>query len=285
MDLRESLLKWIQQQGYPLELRVGGIFRDLGYRVAHSQWYTDPETSKTRESDVVASLFPKQGVSPLGEDLGLAITFVVECKTSPDKPWVVFSSPQSSIPPLQLRSAAVDGLSRALLYAASIHKIDIPQALQAWRVLGQSLTRAHAKNDPADPTTPYAGLRAVVTASMALAREAAESTFSLGAEMPRMTLFVPLLVVDAPLFMYQIEDGSERLTSVDSAAVAMPGRWRDDFVAVRVVRKEAFAAFADLATQELGRFLVDMRPVVGGVVGSFCERASGQGIDGALGAA
>ena len=85
-DLQERVAHWLSNQGYPLEMTVASIFRKHEFDVSQGIYYSDPETAETREIDVVADRSDFVGL--------LGVFMVIECKSSKDKPWVIFSSGQ-----------------------------------------------------------------------------------------------------------------------------------------------------------------------------------------------
>ncbi len=85
--LKKRVSEWIQQQGYPLEMQVAGAFQKADFHVRLSDVYHDFDTGKSREIDVTAVRF-----SSLDEPASLQICWCIECKHSPEKPWVVFVS-------------------------------------------------------------------------------------------------------------------------------------------------------------------------------------------------
>jgi hypothetical protein len=54
--------KWLSEQGFPLEMKVAEAFRSH-FSVRQAQYYTDPESGKLREVDVVASQGRKSGAA------------------------------------------------------------------------------------------------------------------------------------------------------------------------------------------------------------------------------
>lgn len=84
-DEAEGLVQWLEESGRALELRVMRAFRRHA-RVEHSVYYTDPNTGKSREVDVVARFYgpPRENQSHLD--------VVVECKTGKaGSQWVAFA--------------------------------------------------------------------------------------------------------------------------------------------------------------------------------------------------
>jgi hypothetical protein len=83
MNMVPSVRKWLQEQGYPLEMQAASAFREVGFEVQQSTYYQDPETDKAREIDVEATIKSHYGF--------LNIKFFLECKSGA-KPWVLFCS-------------------------------------------------------------------------------------------------------------------------------------------------------------------------------------------------
>lgn len=85
-DKIESIKSWINKNGYPFEMQVAKSFRKAGFEVSQSILYKDSETEKYRETDIIA--FVTKSVNGVWFNL----TFVIECKKTTDKPWIIFSN-------------------------------------------------------------------------------------------------------------------------------------------------------------------------------------------------
>lgn len=84
-DIKKEIInKWLESQGYPLEMNVASQLRNAGFNVQLSHYYSDPENETIREIDIVASYPEHTGC--------LDISFVIECKVSKKKPWLLFST-------------------------------------------------------------------------------------------------------------------------------------------------------------------------------------------------
>jgi hypothetical protein len=83
-ELRKKIEEWLLSQGYPLEMSVASEWRNGGFSVTQSHYYSDPENTSLREIDVVASYKEWSGC--------INIEFVTECKVSKKSPWLLFSS-------------------------------------------------------------------------------------------------------------------------------------------------------------------------------------------------
>lgn len=85
-SLDDKLAEWLGTQGYPLEMEVAQEFRAGGFAVGQSTYFLDPETEEAREIDVIA--WHEKKVS----DIQVRLTCFIECKLSPERPWVIFTS-------------------------------------------------------------------------------------------------------------------------------------------------------------------------------------------------
>lgn len=85
-NLQERVSAWLAKEGYPLEMAVAAEFRRAGFWVVQSDYFEDPKEKVQREIDVVARV---QSETEAGL---IRISFVIECKASRDKPWVLFTA-------------------------------------------------------------------------------------------------------------------------------------------------------------------------------------------------
>lgn len=85
-ELANKIKGWLEKQGYPLEMFVAQKFKEQGFKIAQSVYYKDDETGKSREIDVIAYY------SYVSNGVWFNLTFVIECKLSKDKPWVIFNN-------------------------------------------------------------------------------------------------------------------------------------------------------------------------------------------------
>ena len=90
-NLKKSVSAWLEEQGYPLEMRVASILKKEGFRVIQSEYFSDPETGDSRELDIVA-----YAQKQIGEVL-IRVSLIIECKRSVDKPWLLFKSKESRL--------------------------------------------------------------------------------------------------------------------------------------------------------------------------------------------
>lgn len=85
-ELDKKVEKWILKNGYPFEMKVAQAFKSEGFHVSQSILYKDNDLNKYREIDIIAH------TNKLVNGVWINLTYVVECKKSTDKPWVVFKN-------------------------------------------------------------------------------------------------------------------------------------------------------------------------------------------------
>jgi hypothetical protein len=92
-SIENKILEWLSKEGYPLEFKVANIFRANRFLTFQGQYVKDFKTDIPREIDVLAQ------VTSHVEKSFLRICYVVECKWTENKPWVIFTDQNSHIAP------------------------------------------------------------------------------------------------------------------------------------------------------------------------------------------
>lgn len=83
-NLAQQVKKWVEEQGYSLEMRVAKKFRENDFTVSQFEHFIDQESQSVRPVDVVASLLKVIDTSQI------SIKLFIECKYSAkDRPWVI----------------------------------------------------------------------------------------------------------------------------------------------------------------------------------------------------
>lgn len=111
-EFHRHVLEWLDKQEYPLEMRVAREFQSHGFAVIQSEYYESGE-SKSREIDVVAYKQRSFG------SLLTRFTLVVECKSSKQKPWILFSLPTRISAPAMVAQRAATRVGRRFLMGAA----------------------------------------------------------------------------------------------------------------------------------------------------------------------
>jgi hypothetical protein len=209
-----ELRNWLGKAGYPFELSVGRIFRGYGWNTEHARFYSDPVTGKTREIDIVVSRATGTREPPRA----VTISFVVECKRSRNKPWIVFSSPETGA-----RLLSADFVSGRMAYYAMLTAsvADHPRATFKVDVrVGHSVVRAHSDNKDTDPSAAHSAVQAAITAAAALNGEYEVFDLSQAPQSSIVHAFIPLVVIEGELFEFYLDaTNTDVLAPIDRALV------------------------------------------------------------------
>lgn len=95
-DQLTKIKNWLNDHGYPLEMKVAQSFKKLtDFDVSQSVYYVDYETNKLREIDLIIQKTERVGRN------ALTVCYLIECKSTKTKPWLLFvpDSELSEIPP------------------------------------------------------------------------------------------------------------------------------------------------------------------------------------------
>jgi hypothetical protein len=214
-ELESKIKSWLDDQGYPLEMRVACAFRRAGFRVLQSEYYADPTSGVQREIDVVAH------VDRRFEKLLVRIEFVVECKSSKSKPWVMFcASDQRLANPARVaqRTASEIG-SDALLSLAQRKDVQDLDLFSVAHPPAYGITQAFTSG--AD--VAYAALTTVAAAAAAAAIEADQ--YSKLAS-PFAKIVFPAIAIEGKLFSCVLQDDASISVSESQHGTLL---WRNQF--------------------------------------------------------
>ena len=236
-SLKSSVRKWLDTQGYPLEMRVAHQFLEHNFDVFQSEYYSDPESGEPREIDICAFLEADVGRS-LAEFL-----FLIECKTTKDKPWILFTSNQTryAIIPTDYsrvyrRIASSMGEQLLLMLARSADIRNLP-LFELPTPLAYGMAQAHAKNNY---DTCYSAAMSATKAALAEV-----STTSISSEANVIRIAFPLIVIDGPLLEVRLDSNSNlELSEVQKGAIMwkMPKLSCPDMI-IQVVTESALGQF------------------------------------------
>lgn len=231
MNMKETLekkvLDWLQSTGFPLEMTAADAFRQAKFDVRQSSTYSDPETEKGREIDVLA-------IDP--DWVGaVEIAFVLECKSS-SKPWVVLCSDDALANYNRFFAFAVstDSARKALIQKGP--------DLKTWPAIDRSSGGGYGFRQALldNKDAAYTAAMNVLKACADLARESESKSYKPAA------IYFPVIVVDAPLFECRLQPGGElALKEVQSSeflfTAHVPKRVG---CCIRVVTKDALPSWA-----------------------------------------
>jgi len=92
-DIKARILDWMSHEGYPLEFKVANSFRSNRFQTFQGHYIKDFKTEIPREIDVLAQMSTR-----ISESF-LRISYVVECKKTDNKPWIIFTDYSTQISP------------------------------------------------------------------------------------------------------------------------------------------------------------------------------------------
>jgi hypothetical protein len=246
-ELQAKVEAWLKDQGYPLEMRTARAFQARGWFLHQSRRYRDPSLGKEREIDLLAFNDDPATSSRINGH------FVIECKWTPQKPWVLFtatlqsltsighflSTPMTSTAAAAVRELDIDDISGFPLFSGIVEHYAIVQAFSR-----------DAAIDAA-----YSAVHAAVTAADFFANWMSKST-------QHSILYLPTVVLDGELFQCSLgEDGEASVRPLDMGCIIH--HTADDNRLVHVVRESALDKFIDRAeaTFKSLRIAVKRKPV------------------------
>jgi hypothetical protein len=187
---KDRVREWLEKSGYPLEMEVAATLHGSGFSVTPSFIYTDEDSGKNREIDILATKSDNMGFSHVG--------YVIECKSTPN-PWVVFISNASS--------ALVGPMAGLTLHTETaepaIDRLRSNPRNSKWWLhrqgeLGYGLRETSAgQNDSA-----YSICTSLIKASRSW-------LCSPRVAKPRVAFAFPILVVDSPIFECSLNEKHE----------------------------------------------------------------------------
>ena len=236
-ELKNKIIKWLNEQGYPLEMRISASLQQKGFRVVQSEYFIDPESGDYREIDVVA-LVQKEI-----DDVLFRVTLLIECKLSTDKPWLLFTSKETRLAnPACVAQRAANSLGTRYLY--EICNNDHVQKLSIFSL----------------PERPAYGVTQALTQGKDVCYSAATSvskaTFSTVAELDEKrrqqdenicSIILPVVVIEGQLFEVFLENRSDVVVNnIDNGTLL----WRNPVLGMphtilNIVTATAFDRFAD----------------------------------------
>ncbi|WGS50871.1 hypothetical protein LFL96_05035 [Paraburkholderia sp. D15] len=247
-NLETRLTRWLETQGYPLEMLVAQTFQQRGARVIQSDYYVDLKTAENREVDVVASWQRDL------DDVIVRVCLMTECKESKDKPWILFVSEDVGLAgPARVVQRAASRLGRiALKNLGRKKKVQEISLFQLPPEPGYSITQAFTSGND----VCYAAASAVANASAARANEP-DSQIGARGEVHFLEIIFPVVVTNSRLFAAKLEaDGSISLQEIIEGVLV----WRNPLLGaghtiIHVVTSNALGDFASRAQASADQLL------------------------------
>lgn len=252
IPLEQKITNWLDTQGYPLEMRVAQAFQSADARVIQSEYYVDGTSGETREIDVVASW--QDDI----DDILVRVLLVIECKTSKDKPWILFVSDKARLaPPARVAQRAVSGLGRVALRKLSQEKT--VQALSLFQLPkhpGYSLTQAFTSGND----VCYSAATSVANAAAASASEPDSQKTRLR-RLDILEIIFPVVVTEARLFAASLDESLALSVREEKSGVLL---WRNPLLGrphtiIHVVTAAALPEFVASAKDSAEKLLTMCR--------------------------
>jgi hypothetical protein len=197
-ELPNKIETWLETQGYNLEMYSSRIFRDNGFTVAQSVYYLDPDDTKPREIDLVCYY------TKTIEDVSFHLTFVIECKKSNDKPWLVFKSKRNF--KKYLKYDDIEGTHNGLELLKQIKLTRLGKRKTTIDFLefentqfGHGVTQAFTSGSD----TTYAATTTVLKATRYFVEKYKKT------EVKLCSLYFPIVILDGRLFDIELQDDSK----------------------------------------------------------------------------
>ncbi|MBL1457831.1 MAG: hypothetical protein COA34_008215 [Methylophaga sp.] len=207
LNLHAKLSKWLNTNGYPLEMLVASIARKHTKLSIRQGWhFIDSESGDSREIDIVCSA---------GDPYGYAeINFVIECKAT-NKPWVIFSSEDAIDSYHRLSSFGLFSKEAfdSVLDQVFPRSLDIPEeyidsSLIPWLnkkgMVGYSIAQAFEGNKD----IPYNASIATIKASTWLINNSLWRSYG---ESRPFAISFPIIVTSSPLFECTLDDDGKTI--------------------------------------------------------------------------
>ncbi len=211
-DLTEKVQKWLTSSGYPLEMKVAVAFQKAGFRVFQSDSYSDPDTNENREIDVFAfDTFEN-------DDFVVRLHFIIECKVSSQKPWVMFLSHSHGVAkPAYVSQQTANGLGRSFLRAIS-------QTNEAQRIplLSNAQPMAYGMTEALGGDGNSNCYKAITSATKAAISSAKRTSGQISFD-NYLNVYLPVIVLDGHLFqaLPDLEHNEPRVIPVEQGRLVL----------------------------------------------------------------
>ncbi len=243
-DLKSNITKWLNKQGYPLEMRVASTLQKCGYRVVQSEYYIDPESGNSREIDIVAIVNKEiHGVL-------FRISLHIECKRS-KKPWILFTSANKSLAgSARVSQRAANSLGRNFLLQAcresSVQELAL-FALPKRPAYGVTQAFTTGKDVCYSAVTSASKAAYATVAELDEIQQRKKSLVLFPRAHDICSIALPIVVVEGELFEAYLSEGSSVIVNEISNSTLL---WRNQVVGrphtiVNIVSSSKFSDFAN----------------------------------------
>jgi hypothetical protein len=198
-DLVAKVTKWLKDEsGYPLEMTTAAALASAGFETVQGDYFPDDKTEKLRELDVTGYVAHSQS------GLQVSVALLVECKSSFEKPWILFTSSHGYSPNLSVTRRSTNEQGRRVL--AKLQFDENVQNSLLFRLppkCGHALALAMRKPTE-NKDHAYEALMGVCAASLGHIKRLGEYAY------PRIVPFDwPMIVIQVPLLECFLNSANE----------------------------------------------------------------------------
>ncbi len=236
--LEERILEKISKTGFPLELRVSELLNNIGYYVANNPYYVDLDEDKGREIDLRA--LKNYDFKIEGTQYFVRHCLLIECKKSSDKPWVIFTSPETSYDS-EYFDVDCSGADFDSDIQGSLKVFDQLENIHPFckhKRRGRSFFEPF-KNNLAGETI-FKALISTAKASIGMR----DNKFASGGN--SMCFFYPIVVFEGKLFEAYLNKGKIEIIETDRLMVSFfyeSSRYKNERFTIPIITEELFGTF------------------------------------------
>lgn len=255
-DLKKKILGWLDDHGYPFEMTVARAFQDADFTVRQSINYVDPDTEKTREMDVSASITSRVG------EYRLTMEFLISCKAT-SKPWIVFTSPTTNVFMGVFRRKASDA-GRLLLLNFLDGESPALEFFQYPSRVGYSATEALRSSDNDAAYGALCGLAQALEGLLKNFKPLYDYKSDGHGDFTKLTrsllILVGVVIVDHPVFECYLDENDKLvLEEIDWTTIL----WQKE--PIYIVSSRALKTFAAEAAKSANEFFAGAAPLTTGL--------------------
>lgn len=233
--LQNAVAAWLKEQGYPLEMRTARVFKRRKWFQHQGRHYVDPTSGKEREIDVLAYLDDPDESAPIHGRL------VIECKWTPKKPWVLFSSEQQALTPdgHLFSTPMTDTFFESVVQRTDASHLPLFSDIRE----GYALVQAFSRDSAIDAA--YSAVQGAASAAEFFAQ-------NWSGPPKNFMLFIPTVVLDGELFRCSLTSEGEVLleeTEIGCLVYMPANNPRRTSTCVHIVRESALDKFIDLTEE------------------------------------
>jgi hypothetical protein len=257
-NLNRKIAEWLQAEGYPTEYKTANIFRKHQFSVMQGGYVESAKDTK-RELDVVASMaIQDEG----GSGIFLRASYIIECKWSKSKPWVVFTSPSTRVAPSACVAQSIGSLfGESIIWTIAgdpvLHQMGLFSTPSQAGFGGRQALSSGQDHF-------YSALKSVVENSYAHAHELGKRRLDPG-KVPRFAeVIFPIVVVDGRLFKASFDEDINDMQLDEASYIRCHWKGAVSAVAhatVDIVTLDGLDNFVEKRATETRNLLARMMPV------------------------